>query len=323
MGSESSYKKVFIVGCPRSGTTWLKKMLASHKCVIPVRNESHIYRLVYEPFTYIPKLSSQKRWERWRYFVQHYGLRALLFGANTSDIWNSILRSYQIYQKNNDVGLHHLISYPKLKNLITEVNKQSATDLEKAQALIHLILDSFFEQAGGESDHIFIEKTPFHIKYTDVILEGFPEAKVINIVRDGRDVCASLQARAKNKRWASYDTKTIISQWEKCIHLSEKFLAEPTLKDRFYSVKYEAIRENTPFEIKRICDFIGLTVPPEELSQMIASCNIENIKNKGVGQHVNQGSVNSWKDILPQEQIELWHQSVGETLTRLGYSIAI
>ncbi|ESA33275.1 sulfotransferase [Leptolyngbya sp. Heron Island J] len=322
MGSQISYKKIFIVGCPRSGTTWLQQMLAKHEAVIPIKRESHIYRLVYEPFTYITRLDAQQRWQRWRYFLQHFGPSALVFGATSADLWNSILKSYRIYQKNNDIGLHHLISYQQLVTLIHQVKQTPGSDLERAQTLVSLILDSFFAQVGGQPQQFLLEKTPFHIKHVDVILNSFPEAKIINIVRDGRDVCASLQARAKTKRWAQYDTKTIISQWEKCIYLSEKFSLEPAFKERIYSVKYEALRQNTTPELRHICRFIDLPMAPEKLRQIVASCSIEKIKNKGAGQHVNQGNIDSWRTHLPKEHIDLWHQSAGTTLARLGYSIA-
>ncbi|EKV01162.1 sulfotransferase domain protein [Leptolyngbya sp. PCC 7375] len=321
MEAQISYKKIFIVGCPRSGTTWLQKMLSNHRNVIPVNNESHIYRLIYEPFTYITKLNAQRRWQDWPRFARHFGITALLFGATSSDVWNSILKSYQIYQKNNDIGLHHLISYQQLKTLIHQVRQSSDSDLEKAQCLIQLIIDIFFEQVGGQPQQFFLEKTPFHIKYADVILNSWPEARIINIVRDGRDVCASLQARATTKRWAEYDTRTIISQWERCIALSEKFSLDPAFSDRMYSIKYEELREDPVAQLNQICNFIDLEITTTELSQIIESCNIENIKNKGIGQHINKGNINNWKTALSQKHIDLWHQSAGKTLTRLGYSL--
>lgn len=322
MGSNVAYKKIFIVGCPRSGTSWLQRMLSKHKNALPVKNESHLYRLIYEPFTYITKLSAQRRWQRWPHFARHFGPAALLFGATSSDVWASILKSYRIYQKNNDIGLHHLIDYHQLETLINQVKQNSNSDLEQAQHLISLILDHFFRQADGQAQQFLLEKTPFHIKYADVILKHFPEAKIVNIVRDGRDVCASLQARAKTKRWAEYDTRTIISQWERCITLSEKISLDPCFSDRIYSVKYEELRQDTVTQLKQIYNFIDLAITPIELNQITESCNIAHIKHKGVGHHVNQGSINSWKTTLSQEHIDLWHQSAGETLTRLGYSIA-
>ncbi|MBX2865875.1 MAG: sulfotransferase [Leptolyngbyaceae cyanobacterium MAG.088] len=320
MGSNIVYKKIFVVGCPRSGTSWLQKMMTRHEQVIPVKNESHIYRLIYEPFTYITKLSAQRRWQSCPNFVRNFGPTALLFGATSSDVWNSILKNYRIYQKNNDIGLHHLINYQHLKILINQVKQDSGSDLEKAQQLIGFILDHFFEKVGGQPNQFLLEKTPFHIKYADVILNNFPEAKIINIVRDGRDVCASLQARAKTTKWAEYDTRTIISQWERCIAVSEKIALDPAFSDRIYSVKYEELRKDTISQLNHIYNFIGLDIKPVELSQIAELCNIENVKNKGTGQHVNKGSINNWKTELSQENIDLWQQSAGKTLERLGYS---
>ncbi|MBT9315572.1 sulfotransferase family protein [Leptothoe spongobia] len=323
MSSNIAYKKIFIVGCPRSGTSWLKRMISRHENMIPVKNESHIYRLIYEPFTYITKLNAQRRWQRWPHFARHFGVTALLFGATSSDVWKSILKNYQIHQRSNNIGLHHLINYQQLKTLIHQVRQNPGSDLENAQHLIRLILDHyFFEQTGGQPSQFLLEKTPFHIKYADVILKNFPEAKIINVVRDGRAVCASLQARAKKKRWADYDTRTIISQWERCIALSEKISLDPAFSERIYSVKYEELRQDPGTQLNQICNFIDLAITPIEISQIVESCNIENIKNKGAGQHVNKGSINNWKTTLSQEHIDLWHQSAGKTLTRLGYSLA-
>ena len=55
------------------------------------------------------------------------------------------------------------------------------------------------------------------MRYIDLILRQFPEAKGIEIIRDGRDVCVSYQARAKTKRWTRKSTKSIAKTWNKLI----------------------------------------------------------------------------------------------------------
>ncbi|NQZ67397.1 MAG: sulfotransferase [Lentisphaeria bacterium] len=54
----------------------------------------------------------------------------------------------------------------------------------------------------------WIEKTPGNIRYLSPIFERLPDAKVIIIIRDGRDVAASIQKRTGNlengiKRWCN------------------------------------------------------------------------------------------------------------------------
>lgn len=321
MNSSIHYNKLFIVGCPRSGTTWLQRLLVGHDDILPVAGESHLYRLIYEPFTYVCDLTLKQRLNRWQWVVKTFGLKACLFGASSQDIWGGILRSYRIYQRNNDIGLHHLVNYQTLKTLIEQVSAGPEDDRIKAQILIRLILDTFFKQAGGAPHQILLEKTPLHIKHADVILDFFPEAKIVNIIRDGRDVCASLQSRSKTQRWAQYDVKTIINQWKKCVSLGEKFAANQAVKDRIYSVKYEDLRQNTLAELKNIYDFIGVSITSEALKSLVDSLDIKNVKDKGEGQHVNKGQIDNWKRALPEAHIQLWQESAGEVLTRLGYSL--
>ena len=106
------------------------------------------------------------------------------------------------------------------------------------------MLDNFFEKNGGTKKNIILEKTPQHFRYIDVILNQFPEAKSREIIRDGRDVCVSYQARAKTARWARKSTKSVIKTWKKAIKKGEKAKADPEIGDRLDSVRYENIRAN-------------------------------------------------------------------------------
>jgi hypothetical protein len=44
-----SCRKVFVVGCPRSGTTWTRSMLCAHPHVIAPASETHAYDELYVP----------------------------------------------------------------------------------------------------------------------------------------------------------------------------------------------------------------------------------------------------------------------------------
>lgn len=313
------YKKLFVVGHPRSGTTWLNSMLVKHPDVIAVRSESHAYRLIYEPFTYISGLSLSRRFKRMPYIARHYGIKALCLGTTSTDIWNSILRSYRIYERQGVVGLHKLIGYAELKALIEQVLAGPEDDLIKAQTLISRVFDTCFENCGGQPHQTFLEKTPFHLKFVDLILKAFPEAKVINILRDGRDVCASLQARSKTQKWSRYQTPVVISQWEKCVRLGEKYCTDPAFQDRFYSLKYEDLRQNTIQEMGKMYDFAELAYTSQTVTSIVEAQNIDRVKVKGAGQHINKGEIGNWQQALSSADVELWQERAGATLTKLGY----
>ncbi len=94
------------------------------------------------------------------------------------------------------------------------------------------MLDAAFYSQGGSSDKIMLEKTPMHLKYADVILESFPEAKIIEVVRDVRGVRASWQARAKTQRWARKPTTDLVNQWIQGVELGEELRHDSSLSNK-------------------------------------------------------------------------------------------
>ena len=262
----SDYKKLFVVGCPRASTSWLTQMIGQHPEVISGQSESHAYTLIYDPFTYVHKWKLKERLKSWEWVVKHYGLLPLLTGIKSDDIWRGILRTYEIYRKANQVGLHFFVTYAELEQMISSVRGipddqlvelagQVAVrdDLIRAKELIKRIFDNFYHK-HGKNGQIFLEKTPMHIRYVDLILRQFPEAKVVEIIRDGRDVDVSHSALATKggKGWARKETEAMIRQWKRCIQLGKSFRADEELADRIHLVRYEKLRSDTRNELEKL-----------------------------------------------------------------------
>ncbi|MDY7007316.1 MAG: sulfotransferase [Cyanobacteriota bacterium] len=111
-----TYRKLFIVGCPRSGTSWLTRMISFHPNILKVPSESHAYSLTYHYFTYLKKQKLKKRFKLAIWILKFYGLKPLLFGFRSEDLWQGIFKHYEIYQKGTDgVGIHNLVSYIELE----------------------------------------------------------------------------------------------------------------------------------------------------------------------------------------------------------------
>ncbi|NET52218.1 MAG: sulfotransferase, partial [Merismopedia sp. SIO2A8] len=114
----AQYQKIFVVGCPRSGTTWLAHMIKLHPDVIAAWSESHAYPLIYDPFTYVSMLNFSQRLNASRWVLRQYGIQSLLTGITPDDIWHGIKRSYRAYQRSGDVGLHFFLTYDELQTLM-------------------------------------------------------------------------------------------------------------------------------------------------------------------------------------------------------------
>ena len=123
--SVTQKKLIFVLGCPRSGTTLLQKVLESHKSMYSIQSETAIF-------------SYQNFWDKNR----------MLFDLD-KEIRDSLLKK----SKDNVDFFENCVSY------LDNINKGK----------------------------IFIEKTPQHIIKLDFLLNHFPNAKFVHIVRDGRD----------------------------------------------------------------------------------------------------------------------------------------
>ncbi len=319
----SDFKKIFVVGCPRSGTTWLTKMLEKHPLTISSQEESHTYSLIYEPFSYLQKMKLNKRLKRWEWIIKYYGLIPIFTGITEDDLWKGIIRAHQLWKRKSKLGLSCLIEKNELEELIKSVRKEPYDNLTKAKLLIDRIFTLYFEKQGGDYSNYFLEKTPFHIKYVDIILELYPEAKAIEIVRDGRDVCASWQAFALKERWARKSTLQITKIWNKCIALGNKCYKNPSLKDRIYRIRYEDLRNDTQNELGKVFDFIGLSFDEFTIKSIVEALNINNIKEKGKGKLINKGIIGNWKTSLTKADIAVWkeNEEAKNNLISLGYSL--
>ncbi|WP_071518654.1 sulfotransferase [Geitlerinema sp. PCC 9228] len=320
--SNSNYQKLFVVGCPRSGTTWITKMLGSHPQIVKLPSESHLYKLVYDPFTYLKKLKLSVRLKKASWIFKHFGFKPILFGFHSNDIWNGMLRTYKLYQNANQVGIHICIDYEDFKEEIAKLKEASEDDLIKAQNLIAHILDMYFHQKGGNSEQILLEKTPMHIRYANSILAHFPEAKVLEVVRDVRDVCTSWKARSKTQCWARKSTEDVVQRWQKCIQWGDRIQAEPEFSHRIHRVKYENLRQSPVQQLKEIFDFLEVAYDEAQVHHIVDTWDISKEKNKGEGKHIRQGKIGDWQNSLSQEEIDVCEQLAAPMLAKLGYPVS-
>ena len=318
MNKSGTYPKLFVVGCPRSGTSWVTALLASHPHVLMVPGETHIYRLIYEPFIKLPTWNWQRRCRSWKGILRRYGPQPLLWGFQAADIWSGILRDYQILNHPDSHGLHTLISYADLKTLIKTLQTQPGNGAEKAEQLIATLFDRFFEQQGS-SHQTLLEKTPMHIRYVDRILRRFPAARVIEVIRDGRDVCVSYNALAEKQAWARIGTAGAIRQWKRCINWGEQFRAQPELATRIHVVRYEDLKANPIVSLQQVFEFAQLPHSVSQIEEIVAASDIQKSCDKGEGQYIRKGVVGDWKHQLSDAERLLCRQIAAVQLQRLGY----
>lgn len=120
------------------------------------------------------------------------------------------------------------------------------------------------------------EKTPQNVFYIGEILELYPHARILNMVRDPRGVLLSQKRKWKRRKMGAhfitwreatrlrinYHPITISRLWNSSIGASLKFLGHPQVM----TVHFEDIIEDSENTIRKICSFFEVDFYPEMLA---------------------------------------------------------
>jgi hypothetical protein len=165
------------------------------------------------------------------------------------------------------------------------------------------------------------EKSPHHLQHVPMILDQFPEAKIICVLRDGRDVVRSLLetpwAIPKNPR----RLRLFCIRWNDAAEQTI-YYKRTLAPNRFMSVKFEDILRKPRSELEKICDFIGeefesTQLEPAQPSSVIPGWE-KQWKNKASGL-LDPGRIEAWRKSADQKQIWVMNSMMGTMLERMGY----
>jgi len=96
-------------------------------------------------------------------------------------------------------------------------------------------------------------------RHFDRILWLWPDARFIHLVRDGRDVAqAGVTARRAGNLWHG------IADWVDAEILWDR-MSHKLPADRQMTLRYEVLASDTEYELRRICNYLGLTFDPAML----------------------------------------------------------
>jgi len=227
---------------------------------------------------------------------------------------------------------HNLSSYTKeemvfnvLKNeRIKDLNLENQEILKQfsnyppSQAnLLRSILESYSIKRNKKK---FGEKTPMHFSHVDEIITDFPDAKIICIIRDGRDSILSIL----NTPWGLADAPRRLEQlciiWRENAKSIFKYLNK--YPNNFILVKYEKLLLNPEKELRKICEFVEINyenrlldnnVQTDVVPQWEADWKSNSQKN------IDASRIEAWRNIKNQDKIWVMNIMMGKMLKKHGY----
>jgi len=215
-------RRVFLVGCPRSGTTLLQSLLAAHPRIASYP-ETHFFERVSPGFAAVGMASPRRRDRK------------------------------RLIQFLSEVG------HPEMESLIPRY----AVTLRKSVGAFVKVLDALTLARGGT---IWVEKTPGHLHYIDLIETHIPDARFIHLVRKGEDVVASLYKVSTEhpEVWGAPATlESCIARWIEDLELTRRHIHKP----HHTLVRYEQLLDRPQSVLTKLCQLIGVEFDPGMLSE--------------------------------------------------------
>jgi len=173
-------------------------------------------------------------------------------------------------------------------------------------------LDTFMTKfADRENKSRWAEKTPGNIIHAKRIFDIWPAARLIHIVRDPRDIYASL---VEAKKWSS--AEDFGSRWCAMIGAAQELKEALPDDPRFLEIRYESLTLDPVNTMGKVIAFIGedwddavarYTGHSEDYDRVLAVTGKASTTLERLKQPLSQDRVRLWPRILSDSQINAIH----------------
>jgi hypothetical protein len=273
---------VFIVGCPRSGTSYLYHLLLSAGGFAEFHTQMNVFDVL-EPI------------------YGDLGVR-----RNRVRMMNDWLRSKAF----------------KVSGLrAEEIRTTVESDCRSGSDFLRIVMDEVAHQQGVDR---WIDSTPTNIPHLLRIKKDFPDAQIIHIIRDPRDVALSLDKRGWSRPLPWDNDKALLAAglyWEWIVRKGRKLGS--LLPSNYCETRYEDLVNQPAETVARLGLFLQHDLNYGRIRQ--ASIGSVKIPLTSFKEDLVRGQftpVGRWKDKFPSDQLVLFESLVGEYMRELGYTLS-
>jgi hypothetical protein len=275
---------VFIVGCPRSGTTLLRRIVDAHPDVAITKETHWIVRLL-------------------------EGEHAASADAPVTPELLARLLSHRRFARLE-------LDPRSLERRVARDEPVSYTELVTA------VYDLYGERRGKR---LVGDKTPRYVRHMPTLHGLWPQARFVQLIRDGRDVCLSVRNWDKDNRFVTRistfeedPVSTIALWWEQLVRLGREAGAELPA-ELYLEVRYERLVADPAEECRKLCDFLGLPYDERMLRFHEGRTRDDpGLDAKSAWRPITPG-LRSWRTEMAEGDVERFEAVAGDLLDELGY----
>jgi hypothetical protein len=136
--------------------------------------------------------------------------------------------------------------------------------------------------ANLQPGELFVDKTPLHALYLAEIRELLPESRIIHVIRDPRDVVASLLAASRTwgLGWAPRTSRAAVRMWVEHVRAATE-AAKNVSPGQFLEVRYENLLVSPETTLHDVGEFLGLEWDPVAINKAVENNKAETVKAGG------------------------------------------
>jgi hypothetical protein len=202
-----------------------------------------------------------------------------------------------------------------------EIRKKVLEDVTNGGDFLRVVMEEIARKQGVNR---WADCTPEHLLHLGRIKETIPDALIIHIIRDGRDVALSTDRLQYIKR-APWDKKPSVMAaglyWEWMVNKGRHDGAQ--LGGDYIEVRFEDLVSDPQATLAKLGKFIEHDLNYDRILQAgIGSVSEPNTSFKNEPGEKGFSPVGRWKKGFSQENLEMFEGLVGGTLEELGYPLA-
>jgi len=200
------------------------------------------------------------------------------------------------------------------------------------------VYSALAEEKKKVAGTLLLEKNPKHVLRIPFLTALFPQARFLHVIRDGRDVAASLMFRNRGERWghleipgwqkllADYPEKNHIRcahQWVTAVSIARAD-AQEMRHENYLELRYEELVEAPGAVLQKGLEFLGLTLGPAvtAFAEKIQDATAGSYHAKKQVRHYienHKRRVGRYRENLTGQEIAEVEDVCGTLLSELGY----
>lgn len=189
-------------------------------------------------------------------------------------------------------------------------------------------VDEFFKRYCAKTGKArWAEKTPRNVHHLNFILEHFPEARFIHMIRDGRDTVCSLRTHPRHKvvngelvklnTW--HPLEECIQRWVEDVTAGLHYRRDP----RYLEVRYEELIAEPRQTLKRVFAFLEEEFDERVLTYHQVQSQSRDVvnfpQNPEATTAMYSSAISRWQRDLSPDEVLLFKRMTGPLLVETGY----